>query len=30
VGDIIVVRPNPDVLRYGSTDKKLPRIFDLN
>ncbi len=29
VGDIIVARPNPDVLRYGSTGKKLPRIFDL-
>jgi len=29
VGDIKIVRPNPDVLRYGSEGKRLPRIFDL-
>lgn len=29
VGDIKVVRPAPDILRYGPDGKKLPRIFDL-
>lgn len=29
VGDMKVVRPNPEVLRYGKTGKKLPRIFDM-
>ena len=29
VGDIKVIRPQPDVLRYGPEGKKLPRIFDM-
>ncbi|RJP78550.1 MAG: hypothetical protein C4522_12265 [Desulfobacteraceae bacterium] len=29
VGDIRVIRPKPDVLRYGPEGKKLPRIFDM-
>ncbi|MFO7559709.1 MAG: alkaline phosphatase family protein [Desulfobacterales bacterium] len=29
VGDIKIIRPNPDVLRYGPEGKRLLRIFDL-
>ncbi|MBA4368527.1 MAG: hypothetical protein C0403_12925 [Desulfobacterium sp.] len=29
VGDIKVIRPKPDVMRYGSEGKKLQRIFDI-
>jgi arylsulfatase A-like enzyme len=29
LGDIMIVRPNPEVLRYGDDGKKLTRIFEM-
>ncbi len=29
LGDIVVVRPNPDILRHGLEGKRLERIFDM-